>query len=485
MAHDMEDRTGGESHPIPPESFGDEGGMIPVCEEDPNTVADRLARISIGPLPTAWDVERALLGCLLLRPEEIEEAAGDMTAEHFTDKAHRMLWQVLVTLQQRQAPIDAITVAETAARMGVADTIGGLPGVMEIIGDTWDFVHWDAYAGILKEKARLRQVVHTLEKAARAVQSGRAAANQIVAEALTGLETAIGRNRIPYRKLGDLVEASLAALEETAKQGGGVTGVTSGSTVLDEVTLGFQPGDLIILAARPSMGKTTLALNWARNAAIEGRQSVGIFSLEMGAESLAQKFLSMESGVPLQQLRAARLEINDWYKLAFGVKELQDAAIYIDDTAGLSVAEFRARAREMKRRENIQCVIVDYLQLMEYKGLDNRVQEISGISRTLKQVGRELGIPVIALSQLSRDVEKREDKRPMLSDLRESGSIEQDADMVVFLYRDAYYHRGENTGEDVTEVIVAKHRNGPVGTVTLRFNKTIGRFVDHGELVTA
>jgi replicative DNA helicase len=193
----------------------------------------------------------------------------------------------------------------------------------------------------------------------------------------------------------------------------------------------------------------------------------------------------MESGVPLQQLRAARLEINDWYKLAFGVKELQDAAIYIDDTAGLSVAEFRARAREMKRRENIQCVIVDYLQLMEYKGLDNRVQEISGISRTLKQVGRELGIPVIALSQLSRDVEKREDKRPMLSDLRESGSIEQDADMVVFLYRDAYYRRGENTGEDVTEVIVAKHRNGPVGTVTLRFNKTIGRFVDHGELVTA
>lgn len=446
--------------------------------------------VSTGPLPIAWDAEHALLGSLLLKPEDVEEAAGVLAAEHFGDPVHRMIWLVLVAMHEKNAPIDVVTMTETATRMGIADKIGGLPGLMDLLNDAASMVpvwHWQAFAGIVQEKAKMRTILRTVGKAAHAVQSGRASANQIVAEAMTGLEAAMGRVRAPYQHLRDLVDQALNTLEETGKRGGGVTGVTSGSQVLDEVTLGFQPQDFIILAARPSMGKTTLALNWARNAAIEGSRSVGIFSLEMGAEALAQKFLSMESGVPLQDLRAARLDVNDWVKLAVGVNKLKSTAIVIDDTAGLSVAEFRARAKEMKRREDIDMIIVDYLQLMEYRGQENRNQEISGISRTLKQVARELRVPVIALSQLSREVEKREDKRPMMSDLRESGAIEQDADMIVFLYREGYYrhHDGLAEAEDVTEVIIAKQRNGPVGTVSLRFDKTIGRFVDHGELVSA
>ena len=490
MAHDEDDRRDSDWAPptdsdMPPE----EDTEVIVGPTSDGWTGDPLA-VSPGPLPVPWDAEHALLGSLLLRPEDVEEAAGVLAAEHFGDPVHRMIWVVLVAMHEKSAPIDVVTMTETATRMGIADKIGGLPALMELVSDAANMVptwHWQAFAGIVQEKAKLRQILRTMEKAAKAVQSGRASANQIVAEAITGLEAAMGRIRAPYQRLSDLVEQSLHTLEETGKRGGGITGVTSGSQVMDEVTLGFQPQDLIILAARPSMGKTTLALNWARNAAIEGERSVGIFSLEMGAEALAQKFLSMESAVPLQDLRAARLDVNDWFKLAVGVSKLKKTSVLIDDTAGLSVAEFRARAKEMKRRENIDMIIVDYLQLMEYRGQENRNQEISGISRTLKQVARELRVPVIALSQLSREVEKREDKRPMMSDLRESGAIEQDADMIVFLYRDGYYrrHEGMAEAEDVTEVIIAKQRNGPVGTVTLRFDKTIGRFVDHGELVSA
>lgn len=491
MAHDQDAQHNAGSEWVtphddeaPPET---DDQTTPVLAGD-DWVGEPLA-VSVGPNPVPWDAEHALLGSLLMRSEDVEEAAGELAAEHFGDPVHRMIWVVLMTMQKSGAPIDIVTMAETATRMGVSDAIGGLPGLMQLLDDAAQMVpvwHWRAFAGIVHEKAKLRQILRTVEQAAKAVQGGRHSANHIVAEAITGLEAAMGRIRVPYRHLRDLVEDSLHTLEETGKRGGGITGVTSGSTVLDEVTLGFQPQDLIILAARPSMGKTTLALNWARNAALEGEKTVGIFSLEMGAEALAQKFLSMESGVPLQELRAARINTNDWVKLAYGVNQLKQASVLIDDTAGLSVAEFRARAKEMKRRENIDLIIVDYLQLMEYRGQENRNQEISGISRTLKQVARELHVPVIALSQLSRKVEEREDKRPMMSDLRESGAIEQDADMIIFLYRDGYYrrHDGMAETEDVTDVIIAKQRNGPVGTVTLRFDKTIGRFVDHGDLVS-
>jgi len=430
------------------------------------------------------DAERALVGNALAYPDILDQAMADVTADMFTVDAYRVLWRILTQMRQKNAPIDLITVQQTAERLGWGDRLGNLADIMDIAEAAMDYQWWPAYAGIIVEKARMRRVQQAARTALEAIQGRRQSAAQIAAGLMQQLETALGRSRKTYRPLGDWVDQVLTTMQDTAARGGGITGTPTGHQALDQVTLGWQPADLIILAARPSMGKTTLALNWARNAAIEGGRPVGMFSLEMSGPSVAAKFLAMESGVSLQHIRAATLDDAEWYTLSLGVGALKDAAIFIDDTPGLSVAEFRARALEMKRREDIGLIVVDYLQLMEYRGLENRVQEISGISRTLKQVARELHIPVIALSQLSRDVEKREDKRPMMSDLRDSGSIEQDADVILFIYRDAYYHRETPTEadpmRDATEVIVAKHRNGPTGTAFLRFDKDTGRFIDTG-----
>jgi replicative DNA helicase len=281
-----------------------------------------------------------------------------------------------------------------------------------------------------------------------------------------------------FVSIRDVLMEVFDRVEFLSQHKGGTTGIASGFRDLDKMTSGFQRSDLIIVAARPSVGKTAFALNIAQNAGVRGKETIAIFSLEMGASQLVQRMICAEANVDANRMRTGYLEGDDWEKLTMAIGALSEAKIYIDDSPGITVAEIRAKCRRLKKEKGLGMILIDYLQLIagRSKGGDNRQQEVSEISRTLKQIARELQVPVIALSQLSRGVEQRQDKRPMMSDLRESGSIEQDADIVAFLYRDDYYNK-ESEKEGVIEIIIAKQRNGPVGTVELAFLKNFNKFV--------
>ena len=426
------------------------------------------------------DAERSVLGAALLSKDALFDVVEAVKPEDFYDPNHKEIFSVLYELSKKNAPVDALTVSEELDRRGSLEMVGGRAYVAGLSSTTPTTANAAEYAKIVAEKASIRRLI---EKADDIVAKGydkSMDAGQLLDYAENGIfEISQARQKGAYVPLKDVLLSNIDAIDKASKLKDGLTGVTTGFKDLDAKTSGRQRSDLIILAARPAMGKTAFALSLALNAAIKGGASVMVFSMEMAKEQLGQRLLSMESKVEMQKLKTGRLERRDWDDVNVALEVLSGAEIFIDDTAGISIMEMKSKCRRLKAEKKLDLIIIDYLQLMNPEGrsLDSRTQEISVISRNLKLLARELNCPVIVLSQLSRNPEQRTDHRPMLSDLRDSGSIEQDADIVIFLYRDEYYH-DDTDAPGECEVIIAKQRSGPTGTVKVAWLDKITKFVD-------
>lgn len=426
------------------------------------------------------DAERSVLGAALLSKDALFDVVEVVKPDDFYDPNHKEIFGVIYELSRRNAPVDALTVSEELDKRGSLEMVGGRAYVASLSSTTPTTANAGEYAKIVAEKASIRRLI---EKADDIVVKGydkSMDAGQLLDYAENGIfEISQARQHGAYVPLKDVLLSNIDAIDKASKLKDGLTGVTTGFRDLDAKTSGLQKSDLIILAARPAMGKTAFALSLALNSAIKGGASVMVFSMEMAKEQLGQRLLAMESKVEMQKLKTGRLERRDWDDVNIALETLSRANIFIDDTAGISIMEMKSKCRRLKAEGKLDLIIIDYLQLMNPEGrtLDSRTQEISIISRNLKLLARELDCPVIVLSQLSRNPETRTDHRPMLSDLRDSGSIEQDADIVLFLYRDEYYNEDtEAPGE--CEVIIAKQRSGPTGTVKVAWLDKITKFVD-------
>lgn len=433
--------------------------------------------------PHSEAAEQSVLGSLILSDEAVARVEEILKPEDFYRDSHREIFDCILTLSRAGQGIDLITLSEELKRRGLLEKVGGLTYLAEVAGSVPSAANAEDYAQIVRNKSVLRALARAANRILGQVYSSEADLPAILAEAERQILEVAQRGTVRgFAELRDVLDRALDHIEFLYTNRGQTTGIPTGLVDFDAMTSGFHPSELIILAARPSMGKTQLALNIARNAAIEGKKAVAVFSLEMPAEQLALRLLSAESLIDSQRLRTGYLkEEEDWKKLSFALARLSEAPIYIDDTSGLTVNEIRARARLLQQERQLDLIVIDYLQLMSGSGRrsENRQQEISEISRSLKGIARDLNVPVLALSQLSRAVESRQDKRPMLSDLRESGAIEQDADLVCFIYREDYYPQaGEEKGDksNIAEIIIAKQRNGPIGKFELLFMKEIGKF---------
>ena len=428
--------------------------------------------------PQNLEAEQSVLGSMLLDKEAIIRAQEVLRAEDFYQDAHRHIFTAICDLFNRGDAVDLVTMAEAMNARNSLDIVGGAAYLSTLANVVPTAANIEHYAHIVEEKATLRALINASSQIlARGYQPDQELAS-ILDEAERSIFN-ISQRRLArgYTMLRDVLDKALDHIEFLYAHKGEVTGVPTGFKDLDDLTSGLQPSDLFILAARPSMGKTQLGLNLVRYAAVEKGIPSAIFSLEMSKEQLATRLLATEGTIDSQRLRTGHLTEEHWQRLTNALGRLSEAPILIDDTPAISIMEMRARARRMKSEHGLGMIMVDYLQLMSAPGnKENRQQEISEISRSLKALARELHVPVLALSQLSRSVESRNDKRPLLSDLRESGSIEQDADVVAFIYRDDYYNR-ESEKPNITEVILAKQRNGPVGMVELVFLKEFGKFV--------
>ncbi|MDO7906189.1 replicative DNA helicase [Paenibacillus sp. JX-17] len=431
--------------------------------------------------PQNLEAEQAVLGAVLLQAEALITAMERVQPDDFYDKPHQLIYEAMIELGEGNQPIDLITLTSRLQDKGQLEEIGGVSYLAKLAHGVPTAANIDYYAQIIEEKAMLRRLIRT--------------ATQIVSEGYTGGEDVSGmlseaerrileisnrRSGSGFIAIRDVLMEVFDRMEVLHQNRGNTTGIPSGFVDLDKMTAGFQRNDLIILAARPSVGKTAFALNVAQNVAIRAKETVAIFSLEMSAAQLVQRMICAEANLDANVMRTGDFKgDDDWSKLTMGIAALAEAEIYIDDTPGVTVADIRAKCRRLKKERGLGMIVIDYLQLIHGRGKgDNRQQEVSEISRTLKQIARELEVPVIALSQLSRGVEQRQDKRPMMSDLRESGSIEQDADIVAFLYRDDYYNQ-ETEKKNIIEIIIAKQRNGPVGTVELVFLKSFNKFANY------
>jgi replicative DNA helicase len=429
--------------------------------------------------PQNLDAEQSVLGAMLIDKEAVPRAIEFVRPQDFYRDAHKHVFEAMIDLTERGEAIDLITVTEELRQKGVLDQAGGAAYVAGLANMVPTAANVEYYARIVGEKAMLRMLISVSSRIAAMGYEG----NEEIDTLLDRAEQMIFE--ITQRKAGTGFAAIKAILMDTFERieylhnnKGQITGVNSGFVDLDRYTSGFQPSDLIIVAARPSMGKTALCTNFCQNAAVRHNLPVAIFSLEMSKDQLVQRMLCGEAMVDQQRVRTGQLEETDWNKLTQAAGPLSKAPIFIDDTPGISVMEMRAKARRLKAEKGLSMIVIDYLQLMTgSRKTENRQQEISEISRSLKGLARELDVPVIALSQLSRAVEQRSDKKPMMSDLRESGSLEQDADLVMFIYRDEYYNP-ESEKRGIAEVIIAKQRNGPVGSVELGFLKEFTRFVN-------
>lgn len=437
--------------------------------------------------PQATGVEQSVLGAMLIEREAIPRAIEILREDSFYNAKHQKVFGAMLSLFERGNPVDLITLTEELKRRGELDDVGGAYYLTELTTKVASAANVEYHARIIAEKSLLRKMIETMTGLIGRAYDPGADAFEMLDEA-EGEVFKISESslRKPASTMNEILKETLARLESIHGLTGGITGVPSGFTRLDEMTGGWQPSDLIIIAARPSMGKTALSLAVARNAALHPEHPVGVayFSLEMSAQQLAQRLLTSEARVDAQAARTGRMSDDDWPRLARAAGRLSAAPIYIDDTPGLTVLELRAKSRRLKSQYDIGLVVVDYLQLMHGTGggkNSNREQEIAMISRSLKSLAKELNVPVIALSQLSRAVETRGgDKRPQLSDLRESGSIEQDADVVGFIYRPERYgitvDENGNSTEGMAEVIIGKQRNGPIGMVQLAFVHQHARF---------
>jgi replicative DNA helicase len=433
--------------------------------------------------PQALEAEQAVLGAMLLEREAIGRAAEILQPDSFYRDAHRKIFEVLVALYERGESADLITATEELRRRGQIEAVGGAAFLSSIIDLVPTAANVAFHAELVLEKAVLRKLI---EVATNIVQKGYEASDrsgEIIDQAeemIFGI--ADPRLRKGFVSLKELLPPAVRLIEEVVERKRAVTGVPSGFLDLDKMTAGFQKSDLIIVAGRPSMGKTAFALNLAEFAAAHENIPVGVFSLEMSQEQLVMRLLSSQARIPSHRLRTGYLRPEEWEGLAQAAGVLSEAPIFIDDTPAITATEMRAKARRLKKEHDIGLLVVDYLQLMRgYSSAESRQQEISTISRSLKALAKEISVPVIALSQLSRAVEQRDDKRPLLSDLRESGAIEQDADLVLFVFREEFYKPDKPDVKGVAEIIVGKHRNGPTGRVHLTFIGELARFESYSE----
>lgn len=432
-------------------------------------------------LPQNIEAECGVLGSIIIDPEAIAQVADFLRPEDFYRDAHRTIYEVILHLYESHEPADFITICDELERLNQLEEVGGPGYITSLVNQVPTSGNVEYYARIVERTAILRRLIHAAGQiAAIAYEEGDADVALDKAEQLI-FEISQKHSHSDFSTLGELLSTFMERLDMLHERRGTIIGVPTGFTDLDRLTGGLQRSDLIILAARPAVGKTSLSLSLAHNAAVKYQRSVAIFSLEMSKEQLVQRILSMEAGVDQQRLRTGWIEDDEWERLLEAVNTLSDAKIYIDDTAGISTVEMRSKARRLQAERGIDLIIVDYLQLMQSAPdgarNKNREQEISEISRNLKGLARELNIPVMALAQLSRAVESRQSKVPQLSDLRESGSIEQDADIVMFIYREDVYNP-ETERKNIADIIVAKHRNGPVGEVSLYFQASQTRFHD-------
>jgi replicative DNA helicase len=437
--------------------------------------------------PQAMDLERAVLGAIMLEKDALSRVIDILKPEIFYADAHREIFNAIFTLFQNSEPIDILTVAHQLRREGALDKVGGAYYLTELTNQVASAANIEYHTRVILEKYLQRELIRVSGDTQREAFEETTDVFDLLDKAEKDLYDLSGNNlRRETRSMEELTRSTIKLVEELHGRKESVTGVPSGFEILDNMTAGWQPSDLIIIAARPSMGKTAFVLSLARNAAIRYRKPVAFFSLEMTAQQLAMRLLSSEAEIDANKLRKGDLTPGEFQQLSLKTNEMSKAPIFIDDTPALSVYEMRAKCRRLKAEKGIELIVVDYLQLMqgERSRSGNREQEIAGISRSLKQLAKELNVPVIALSQLSRAAETRNanDKRPQLSDLRESGSIEQDADMVGFLYRPEYYKlytdEEGNSTLGVCEVIIGKQRNGPVGTVKLRYVNQFTKFTE-------
>lgn len=435
--------------------------------------------------PQNIEAEQSVLGSILLSPDSLIAAIEFIEPQDFYRRAHQLIFQAMIDLNDRNEAIDVVTVSNVLDAKDQLDDIGGLPYMAELAGVVPTAANIEYYAKIVEEKALLRRLIRTATDIAADSYDEADEVPAILDKAERSiLEVSEKRNRSGFTPISQILNQTIENIDQLYQNNEEITGLSTGYKMLDEMTAGLQEDELIILAARPGVGKTAFALNVAQNIGTKTDESVAIFSLEMGAEQLVNRMLCAEGTIHASNLRTGNLSEEEWQKLIIAMGSLSKANIFIDDTPGIRVAEIRAKARRLKQeRGSLGLIVIDYLQLIEGSGKENRQQEVSEISRQLKKLAKELSVPVVALSQLSRGVEQRQDKRPILSDLRESGSIEQDADIVAFLYRDDYYRREEgedeedNEGENnVVEVIIEKNRSGARGTVKLLFVKEYNKF---------
>ncbi|MDD4599702.1 Replicative DNA helicase [bioreactor metagenome] len=432
--------------------------------------------------PQSVEAEQAVLGAMLIEREAISKVTEFLHQEDFYREAHRLIYNAAVDLFNKNDAVDMVTVTEFLRKDDRLESAGGIAYITSLANSVPTAANVIYHARIVEEKSLLRQLINAATNIAGLGYEASEEVGSILDSAekmiLDVSKRKVGKEFTPIKSI---IFEAFDRIQGLYESKGGITGLPSGFKDFDRLTSGLQPSDLILIAARPSMGKTAFVLNIATHIAIREKKSVAFFSLEMSKEQLVQRMLCSEAPIDSQRLRVGDLEGKDWQKLVNAADRLSSAGIFIDDTAGITVLEMRAKARRLKIEHDLQLIIIDYLQLMQgsgrNKGSENRQQEISEISRSLKGLARELGVPVIALSQLSRGVESRQVKKPMLSDLRESGSLEQDADIVAFLYREDYYNP-DTENKNITDVIIAKHRNGPVDTVQLFFHKQFTKFAD-------
>lgn len=433
-------------------------------------------------MPYSPEAEESLLGNIMLYEDAMQESdeAGLVASDFYLDK-HRQIYNIMDNMYQKKEKIDVTSLSSKLKDFEIFEKIGGFEYLLHLTSSTISRNNTKEYIDIIKNKSIARKIIEAGQRIADDGYNGSVAVDELVDNAEKYiLDVTRSRTVSDFRKAGDVFGETIDKIEKIQERGSTITGVRSLFSALDNMTTGFQRGDLIILAARPSVGKTAFALNVALNAASVSSDAVAIFSLEMPSEQLATRMLAIKSEVQIQKLRTGKLDDNEWSLIHESVQELKRQRLYIDDTPGIKINDIFAKCRKLKNDHGLSLVIIDYMQLILSSGrIESRQQEVSEISRRLKALARELDVPVIALSQLSRAVEQRNDKRPMLSDLRESGSIEQDADLVMFLYRDEYYQKEEEKSAEKrveVELSLAKHRNGPTGKVILAFEKEINRF---------
>lgn len=430
-------------------------------------------------LPHSVEAEQAVIGSMIMDREAIVVASEIVMGEDFYNRQYGILFETMVELNDKGYPVDLVTLQDKLKEKDVPPEVSSLEFVRDLLGMVTTSANIKYYANIVAEKSTLRRLIKLNEEIANTCYVGKESLEVILEDTEKRVFQLVQkRNTEDFTPIRQVVMNAMDRIEAASRQKGSVTGIATGFLDLDYRTAGLQPSDLILIAARPSMGKTAFVLNIAQHIAFKLELTVAIFSLEMSKEQLVNRLFSLQSSVDAQNLRTGQLNDEEWEKLIEGAGVIGRSNLFIDDTPGISIAELRTKCRKLKLEHDLSIVIIDYLQLMSGSGRsDSRQQEISDISRALKGLARELRVPVVALSQLSRAVEQRPDHRPMMSDLRESGAIEQDADVVMFIYRDEYYNH-DTEKKDIAEIIIGKQRNGPVGTVELAWLSKYTKFAN-------